>query len=109
LIADHLNCGIVGTLMRGGGNGATLEAFPTPLGSTTALFIPPAFAGPRGIPLIGTFPIAAEPAGRANPAEPPCRANEVAGQAKTTKNAKAIFTEVFDMRKVHYDPRTPSA
>jgi hypothetical protein len=49
------------------------------------------------MPLIGTFPVAAEPACRANPAEPPCRANEAAGQTKTKKNAKAIFTEVFDI------------
>jgi hypothetical protein len=90
-------------LICGVGVGATLEAFPTPLGSTDALFIPPAFAGPRGMPLIGTFPVAAEPACRANPAEPPCRANETAGQAKATKNAKAIFTEVFDMRKSRFD------
>jgi hypothetical protein len=95
--------------MRGGGSGASLEAFPTPLGSTTALFIPPAFAGPRGIPLIGTFPVAAEPACRANPPEPPCRANEAAGHAKTTKMAKAIFTEVFDMRKFRYGPRALNA
>jgi hypothetical protein len=42
--------------------------------------------------LIGTFPVAAEPA---------CCANEAAGEAKTTKNAKAAFTEVFDMGKLH--------
>jgi hypothetical protein len=92
--------------MLGGASGAILEAFPTPLGSTAALFIPPAFAGPRAIPLIGTFPVAAEPAGRGNPpiaAEPACpppcppRANEAAGQAKTTKNAKATFTDVLHM------------
>jgi hypothetical protein len=87
--------------MLGCGSGASLEAFPTPLGSTTTLFIPPAFAGPRAIPLIGTFPVAAEPAGRANPAEPPCRANEAAGAAKTNDNAKAIFTVVFGMGKLH--------
>jgi hypothetical protein len=34
-LRNHLNCGIVGTLMRGGGIGATLEAFPIPLGSVT--------------------------------------------------------------------------
>jgi hypothetical protein len=31
----HLNCGTVGTVMRGGAIGATLEAFPLPLGSVT--------------------------------------------------------------------------
>jgi hypothetical protein len=82
--------------MRGGGSGATLEALPIPLGSTTTLFIPPAFAGPGAIPLIGTFPAAAEPALRAN-----C-ANEAAEVAKTTRNAKAIFTEVFGMGRLHY-------
>jgi hypothetical protein len=30
----HLNCGIAGTVMRGGGGAATLAALPTPLGST---------------------------------------------------------------------------
>jgi len=82
--------------MRGGGGAATLEAFPIPLGSTATLFIPPAFAGPGAIPLIGTFPAAAEPAFRPN-----C-AYEAAGVAKTTKNAKAIFTEVFGMGELHY-------
>jgi hypothetical protein len=82
--------------MRGGGSGATLEALPTPLGSTTTLFIPPTFAGPGAMPLIGTFPAAAEPALRAN-----C-ANEAAEVAKTTKKAKAIFTEVFGMGRLHY-------
>ena len=83
--------------MRGGGSGAILEALPIPLGSTATLFIPPAFAGPRAIPLIGTFPVAAEPALRAN-----C-ANEAAGVARTTRTAKAIFAEVFDMAKLHDD------
>ncbi len=82
--------------MCGCGSGAILEALPTPLGSTVALFIPPALPGPRAIPLIGTFPIAPEPAGRANPAIAPL-ANEAAGEAKTTKNTKATFTDVFDM------------
>jgi hypothetical protein len=81
--------------MCGWGSGAILEAFPIPLGSTATLFIPPAFAGPRGMPLIGTFPVAAEPAPRAN-----C-ANEAAGVARTSKIAKAIFAEVFDMAKLH--------
>jgi hypothetical protein len=98
--------------MLGDGGAATLPAPPTPLGSTVELFIPPTFAGPRAIPLTGTFPIAAEPAGRANPpiaAEPACpppcppRANEAAGVAKTMNNAIATFTftEVFDMGKLH--------
>src|SRR5438067_13186733 len=65
--SHHLNCGIVGAAMFGCGSGAILVALPTPLGSTAALFIPPAFAWPRAIPLIGTFPIAPEPAGRGNP------------------------------------------
>ena len=81
--------------MCGGGSGATLEALPTPLGSTTTLFIPPAFAGPCATPLIGTFPVAAEPALRAN-----C-ANEAVEVAKTRKNAKAIFSVVFGMGKLH--------
>jgi hypothetical protein len=91
--------------MCGCGSGAILEALPTPLGSTVALFIPPALPGPRGIPLMGTFPIAPEPAGRANPPiAPPCPplANAAVGEAKTTKNTKATFTDVFDMGKLHY-------
>ena len=108
----HLNCGIAGAAMCGCGSGAILEALPTPLGSTTTLFIPPAFPGPRGIPLIGTCPIAAEPAGRANPAiaaepacPPPCppRANEATGEANTMNNAIATFAVVLDMGKLHDD------
>src|SRR5882762_1376282 len=104
--SPHSNCGTVGTAMFGCGSGAILEALPTPLGSTATLFIPPAFAGPRAMPLIGTFPIAPEPAGRANPAiatepvcPPPCppRANEAAGGLKTMNNAIATFMEVLDM------------
>jgi len=83
--------------MRGCGSGAILDAFPIPLGSTATLFNPPAFAGPRAIPLIGRFPVAAEPALRAN-----C-ANEAAGVARTTSNTTAIFTEVFGMGKLRYD------
>jgi hypothetical protein len=45
------------------------------------------------MPLIGTFPVAAEPA---------LRANEAAGVARTKDTAKAIFTEVFGMGKLHY-------
>ena len=84
--------------MRGGGGAATLEALPTPLGSTTTLFIPPAFAGPRPMPLIGTFPAAAEPALRPN------RAYEAAGAAvRTARTAITIFVEVFGMAKLHFN------
>jgi hypothetical protein len=92
--------------MFGCGSVPILEALPIPLGSTLELLIPPAFAGPRGIPLIGTFPVPAEPAGRANPpiaAEPACpppcppRATEAAGGVKTMNNAIATFTEVLHM------------
>ena len=89
----YLNFGIVGTDMRGGGSGAILDALPTPLGSTATLFIPPAFPGPRGMPLIATFPV---------PGEPAPRANEAAGEPRTSKTAKAIFAEVFDMAKLHF-------
>jgi hypothetical protein len=82
---------MLGALMCGCGSGAILEAFPIPLGSTATLFNPPAFAGPRAIPLMGTFPVAAEPGLRAN-----C-AYEAAGVASTRSTAKAIFTEVFGM------------
>jgi hypothetical protein len=85
--------------MCGCGSGAILEAFPIPLGSTATLFNPPAFAGPRAIPLMGTFPVAAEPGLRAN-----C-AYEAAGVASTSSTAKAIFTVVFGMGKLHRDSR----
>jgi hypothetical protein len=47
------------------------------------------------MPLIGTFPVAAEPAPRAN-----C-AKEAAGVARTRKIANAILAEVFDMANLH--------
>src|ERR1700709_2768948 len=71
---NHLNCGTVGTVMRGGGIGATLEAFPIPLGSVGIFCIAPRVAGfGRAAPTVRTAadpecPIAAEP--------PPPRANE---------------------------------
>jgi hypothetical protein len=88
----HLNCGIAGTVMRGGGGAATLGALRIPLGSVllSALLSAPAFARPPA-----GFPVAAEPPPRAPP--PPPRANEAAGMAKTMNNAIATFTEVFDM------------
>jgi hypothetical protein len=91
--------------MLGWGCGPILEALPMPLGSTVALFNPPAFAGPRGIPLIGTFPVPAEPAARANPPCPPCppRANEAAGGVRTMDTAIAIFSALLDIRKLPYD------
>jgi hypothetical protein len=89
--SPYLNFGICGTEIRGGGNVAILEVLPIPLGSTATLFIPPAFAGPCGMPLIGTFPVAAEPALRGN-----C-ANEAAGKARIMRTAKATFAEVFDI------------
>src|SRR2546429_491374 len=87
----HLNCGIVGTLMRGGGGAATLAALPTPLGSTDillkALLSAPAF----GRPLPG-FPVGAGPPAGA----PPPRENEGAGVAKARNNAIANFFVVCD-------------
>jgi hypothetical protein len=57
---------------------------------------PPAFAGPRGIPLIGTFSVVAEPARHATATVPPCRADEAAAQVKIANDLKA--TEVFGTR-----------
>jgi hypothetical protein len=88
-----LNFGTTGTVMRGCGSGTTLAALAMPLGSTIALFNPPAFAGPGAMPLIGTFPI---------PASPAVRANEAAGAAKKMKSAMAIFVEALEMAKFHY-------
>src|SRR5258708_40313051 len=91
----HLNFGITGTLMRGGGGAATLAAFPTPLGSVllNAPLSAPAFGRPPP-----RFPVAvAPPPGAPPPTAPPLRANEAAGMAKTMNNAIATFTEVFDI------------
>ena len=74
--------------MRGGGIGATLEAFPIPLGSTNISSAPIVAALSRPAP---ECPVAAEPAW------PPPRANEAAGGVKTMNNAIATFTEVLDM------------
>jgi hypothetical protein len=90
LSSHHLNCGIVGALMRGGGIGATLEAFPIPLGSTNTLVAAP-IAAAFGLPPPKP-PVAAAP---------PPRANEAAGVAKTMNNAIATFTEVFGMGELH--------
>jgi hypothetical protein len=85
--------------MRGGGIGASLEAFPMPLGSVDILFNwPNAEAFGRPPP---KCPAAAEPAPRANKA---------AGVARTTNNAKPTFSDVFDMAKLHDDSLgTPNA
>jgi hypothetical protein len=80
--------------MRGGGIGATLLALPMPLGSTIALFIPPAFAGPAEIPLIGTFPI---------PASPAILANEAAGAARMMRRAIAIVFALLDITRLLID------
>ncbi len=77
--------------MRGGGIGAILLAFPIPLGSTKPLDAAP-IAAPNAA--FGRPPPKCPVA-----AEPPPLANEVVGEAKTTKNAKATFTEVFDIRE----------
>ena len=99
--------GSIGAAMFGCGSVVILAALPMPLGSILVLFIPPKFAGPGAIPLIGKFPVPAEPAGRENaaiaekpacppPCPPPPRANEAAGGVKTMNNAIATFTEVLD-------------
>jgi hypothetical protein len=97
VLLAYLNFGITGALMRGCGSGAILEALPMPLGSTAVLFMPPAFPGPGGMPLIGTFPDPTRPAVRPN-----C-ADAAAGTASAITNARAIFVEVFDMTKLHDD------
>jgi hypothetical protein len=90
-LGNHLNFGTAGAVMLGGASGATLEAFPIPLGSTNISSAPIVAAFGRLPP---KCPIAAEPA-----CPPPCppRANEAAGAVKTMNNAKATFTEVLDM------------
>jgi hypothetical protein len=79
----RVECTILGRLCTPPVAGLTWKHFPTPLGSMV---------------VIGTFPAAAEPAGRAN---------EAAAEAKTTKNAKATFTDLFDMGSstmIHQNP-----
>ena len=94
--SPHLNCGTTGTVMRGWGSGATLEALAMPLGSTITLFNPRAFAGPGAIPLIGTFPV---------PASPAILANEAVGAARRMTNAIAIFVEVLNTTSLHCSTR----
>jgi hypothetical protein len=96
-------------------NQPSAQSPPRLCAATAELFNPPALAGPRAIPLIGTFPVAPEPAGRENPAiaaepacPPPCppRANEAAGGVKTMNNAIATVTAVLDMGSasmIHWD------
>ena len=79
--------------MFGGGGGATLEAFPIPLGSTEILSSVPSSAALGRPPPV---PAAAEPECPAA-AEPPPRANEAAGVAKTRNKAIANFVVVFDI------------
>jgi hypothetical protein len=103
---NHLNCGTVGTVMRGGGIGATLEAFPIPLGSADILPNAPSSAAFGRPP---TVPTAADPECPAAAEPPPPRANEAAEVAKTRNNAMANFVVVFDMgSSVHYRPRMSS-
>src|SRR6266403_5839590 len=94
-LRDHLNCGIAGTLMRGGGGGATLAALPTPLGSTDIFSNAPRVAAFGRAP--PTSPVPPTPPECPIPAAPTPRAIEAAGVARTMNNAIATFTEVLDM------------
>jgi ssDNA-specific exonuclease RecJ len=77
--------------MRGGGIGATLfEFIPLGLGIANS-------AAPIATPLALICAMLAEP---------PVRANDAAGKAKTTK-AKAIFIAVFDIANLHQFTGTP--
>jgi hypothetical protein len=92
-LTPHLNCGIAGTLMRGGGGAATVGSAVLLLGLANILAVPicaPSAAFGRLPPIPAAPP-------------PPPRANEAAGVAKTMNNAIATFTftEVFDMGKLH--------
>jgi hypothetical protein len=95
---NHLNCGIVGTLMRGG---AIWDEFLPIIwlgfneGSVWTNAAPFGRPAPK-------CPIAAEAPPRPPPPPPPPRANEAAGMAKTN-NAIATFTDVFDMGELHSD------
>ena len=76
--------------MCGGGNGASGAFNRLGLGSNCEAPIAAALAliCAVGVCAVGT--------------EPPPRANEAAGVAKTMTNAIATFTGVFDMGKLHY-------
>jgi hypothetical protein len=80
--------------MFGGGGAATLEAFPTPLGSTNTLVAVPIAAPVARAPAV---PAAAEPECPAAAGPPPPRADEAAGVATTRNNAIANFVVAFDM------------
>ena len=51
LLAGGKPDGFAGGLREGAAGEATLAALPTPLGSFSELFSPPALPGPRGMPL----------------------------------------------------------
>jgi hypothetical protein len=70
------------------GSGGSLEAFSMLLGSSVALFIPPALAATGGILLIETC---------SSSSNPGARAHKAAGDASSSKTAKANFGEMFDM------------
>jgi hypothetical protein len=92
---NHLNCGTVGTLMRGGGIEAILGRF--------WLGFSPESNAPNAEPFsrpAAKCPVATDPPARP---PPPPRANEAAGTARTMNNAMATFTEVFDMGILHSD------
>ena len=79
--------------MRGGGGAATVGSAVLLLGLANILAVPicePSAAFGR-LP-----PIPAAPPPRPPPPPPPL-ANEAVGEAKTTRNTKATFTDVFDM------------
>jgi hypothetical protein len=86
----YLNCGIGGTLMRGGGMAVTLLAFPIPLGSVSTLF-----AALMAAALAPICPVGAEP---------PPRANAAPGTARIMNSAAAIFIELFDMMMLLLHP-----
>jgi len=69
------------TVICGCGSGGIFEALAIPLGSTVTLFRPPMLAAPAGYRLIGTFPI---------PASPATRANEAAGEPRPAGRRKQL-------------------
>src|SRR5258708_19294364 len=95
---------MLGTLMCGCGSGAILEAFPIPLGSTATLFNPPAFAGPRAMPLIGTFPIPPKPELAEN------HQKQAAGLTSSEDTPKRNFTYVLvtSSSNIPYNPQSPT-
>jgi len=94
------DCAVPALLVPGGE--ASLDEFAEPLGSSPALFNPPGFAGPDGMPLTPDVPAPAEPAfgepaALLLPADGPMEfwADEAAGKIRTAIAARTAARALF--------------